>query len=552
MKDERAATARRVAAAGSGTRATSVCGSRCDGGRSSARRPSRARLGPARPRTRRPKGAEGAEAKDATGADAKGGDAKGAEAKQPDVVAPLDDGVRQKMESQFNADFSQVKMHTGDDADRKAEAIGARAFTDGSDIYFRNGEYEPGSAKGLTLLAHELTHVVQQGAAPTKGDGDVKPGAAGGKEAGGKDEKKDGEGAEAKGADDKSDAKDGAEAKAAAAPAEAAPQAKRDDVSQPDDPAELEADQAAAHVASGKRVSVGAAPSAGLHRTPGPPATGAAPMGAPAPPERVEVQIPGMTITVPVDQRDRALQIKGAHQGPLTPALQEIANIVPPEVKAEVLPAVQESREADQDVVAANQELGPEPEPPPEKKAGWRAPDRAPRPREDVRAARGGPPRYHVALPRGGTQRRGDATGRRQRRPERRRARQHQRAAAGAAATNGATRAARSARAAAGAAAAGSAAGRCPAVNLPAGRLRRRRARPRAARSWPARERRASRHARPAPGSRHRRHAIQAEGRLERAPRSFQKRHSAADRAERFPKTTGRRDPQRARRKAAG
>jgi FtsZ-binding cell division protein ZapB len=316
-----------------------------------------------------PGGAEAA--KPDGGAEPKGAEPEGASPKQPDVVRPLDDGVRQKMEAQFNADFSQVKIHTGADADRKAAAIGAVAFTEGSDIYFRDGAYDPTSAKGLTLLAHELTHVVQQGAAPTKGDADVKPGAAG--------ETKEGD-AEAKGSD-KKDAKDekdakGAEAAPAAAPTADAPQAKPEagDVSQPGDPAEREADQVAAQVASGEHVSVGAAPSAGVHRSPGPP-PGGAPGAAPSPAktERVEVQIPGMTITIPVDQLDKALRIKGAYQGPLTPALQEIANVVAPEVKPEVQSAVQESRQADQEVAAANQELGHEPAPPPEKRAGWRA-----------------------------------------------------------------------------------------------------------------------------------------------------------------------------------
>lgn len=71
----------------------------------------------------------------------------------------LPSDVRQKMESVFNADFSNVKIHTGG---YQAESIGALAFTTGNDIYFAQGQYSPHSPYGQRILGHELTHVVQQ------------------------------------------------------------------------------------------------------------------------------------------------------------------------------------------------------------------------------------------------------------------------------------------------------------------------------------------------------------------------------------------------------
>jgi hypothetical protein len=66
-------------------------------------------------------------------------------------------------------DFSNVNIHTDSSADSLNRSIGARAFTTGNDIYFRSGEYNPNSSGGQELLAHELTHVVQQtGGAPVK------------------------------------------------------------------------------------------------------------------------------------------------------------------------------------------------------------------------------------------------------------------------------------------------------------------------------------------------------------------------------------------------
>jgi len=78
---------------------------------------------------------------------------------------PLDDGTRSNMEGAFGADFSNVRVHTGAESDALNNAVQAKAFTTGSDIFFRSGEYNPNSSSGQELLAHELTHTIQQGAA---------------------------------------------------------------------------------------------------------------------------------------------------------------------------------------------------------------------------------------------------------------------------------------------------------------------------------------------------------------------------------------------------
>lgn len=77
---------------------------------------------------------------------------------------PLHDGVRSSMEQGFGADFSGVRVHTGNRADVLNRSLNAKAFTSGSDIFFGKGQYNPGSSSGQQLIAHELTHTVQQGA----------------------------------------------------------------------------------------------------------------------------------------------------------------------------------------------------------------------------------------------------------------------------------------------------------------------------------------------------------------------------------------------------
>lgn len=74
----------------------------------------------------------------------------------------MDATVQAQMESAMGADFSQVKIHTGPQADQLSQSIQAKAFTTGNDVFFRQGAYAPNSPGGQELLAHELTHVVQQ------------------------------------------------------------------------------------------------------------------------------------------------------------------------------------------------------------------------------------------------------------------------------------------------------------------------------------------------------------------------------------------------------
>jgi hypothetical protein len=78
---------------------------------------------------------------------------------------PLGDGVRRTMESAFGADLSGVRVHADSQADDLNGTLQSRAFTVGTDIFFRRGDYQPDSTAGRKLLAHELTHVVQQGGA---------------------------------------------------------------------------------------------------------------------------------------------------------------------------------------------------------------------------------------------------------------------------------------------------------------------------------------------------------------------------------------------------
>jgi hypothetical protein len=77
---------------------------------------------------------------------------------------PLEPSVRGEMEARFGHDFSRVRVHTNGRAAESARALNANAYTVGRDVVFGEGRYEPASADGTRLLAHELTHVVQQGA----------------------------------------------------------------------------------------------------------------------------------------------------------------------------------------------------------------------------------------------------------------------------------------------------------------------------------------------------------------------------------------------------
>ncbi|MCV9930371.1 DUF4157 domain-containing protein [Flavobacterium sp. LS1R49] len=74
----------------------------------------------------------------------------------------LDKRTKGEMESGFGNDFSNVKIHTDSNAVQMSQELGAQAFTSGNDVYFNEGKYNPNSKEGKHLLAHELTHTVQQ------------------------------------------------------------------------------------------------------------------------------------------------------------------------------------------------------------------------------------------------------------------------------------------------------------------------------------------------------------------------------------------------------
>lgn len=76
--------------------------------------------------------------------------------------APLPQADRSFFEPRFGSDFSAVRVHSDAGANDVASSVHARAFTVGRDIVFGAGEYRPGTSSGNSLLAHELTHVVQQ------------------------------------------------------------------------------------------------------------------------------------------------------------------------------------------------------------------------------------------------------------------------------------------------------------------------------------------------------------------------------------------------------
>jgi hypothetical protein len=76
---------------------------------------------------------------------------------------PLPSSTRANMENQFGRSFADVRVHTGQSASKLASDFSARAFTSGNDIVFGEGEFQPDSPGGQHLLAHELTHVAQQG-----------------------------------------------------------------------------------------------------------------------------------------------------------------------------------------------------------------------------------------------------------------------------------------------------------------------------------------------------------------------------------------------------
>ncbi|MDT7781765.1 MAG: hypothetical protein QOF58_184 [Pseudonocardiales bacterium] len=91
----------------------------------------------------------------------------------PNVItsggSPLSADVRSDMEGRFGADFSDVRVHTDSTAHDSAKSVNAQAYTVGSNIVFQRDKYDPGSDTGKHMLAHELTHVVQQRSGPVDG-----------------------------------------------------------------------------------------------------------------------------------------------------------------------------------------------------------------------------------------------------------------------------------------------------------------------------------------------------------------------------------------------
>ncbi|MCW2642542.1 MAG: hypothetical protein JWP76_4848 [Dactylosporangium sp.] len=77
--------------------------------------------------------------------------------------------VRADMEARFGQDFGDVRVHTGGAAHESAKSVNAQAYTVGSNIVFQRDTYDPASPAGRHMLAHELTHVVQQRSGPVDG-----------------------------------------------------------------------------------------------------------------------------------------------------------------------------------------------------------------------------------------------------------------------------------------------------------------------------------------------------------------------------------------------
>ena len=76
---------------------------------------------------------------------------------------PLSNDVRSFMEPRFGADFSAVRVHTDTESAGLSNRLSARAFTHRNHVFFSNNQYQPGTSEGKQLLAHELTHTIQQG-----------------------------------------------------------------------------------------------------------------------------------------------------------------------------------------------------------------------------------------------------------------------------------------------------------------------------------------------------------------------------------------------------
>lgn len=92
---------------------------------------------------------------------------------------PLDSAVQTQLGAAMGQDFSSVHVHTSPESHALNQQLGAKAFTTGQDIYFREGAYAPHTNSGQELIAHELTHVVQQGSGAVGSAGRMKVNAPG-------------------------------------------------------------------------------------------------------------------------------------------------------------------------------------------------------------------------------------------------------------------------------------------------------------------------------------------------------------------------------------
>jgi hypothetical protein len=96
-------------------------------------------------------------------------DVQSAIARRRGQGTPLGGELLQDYESALGVSLGNVHVHTDREADELARAVDARAFTTGTDVYFAQGQFNPGTREGRQLLGHELTHVAQQRGTPTSG-----------------------------------------------------------------------------------------------------------------------------------------------------------------------------------------------------------------------------------------------------------------------------------------------------------------------------------------------------------------------------------------------
>ena len=83
--------------------------------------------------------------------------------------SPLPTDVREEMQGRLGHDFGDVRVHNDSRAHESAQSVNAHAYTVGSNVVFQRDKYDPASTEGKTMLAHELTHVVQQRSGPVDG-----------------------------------------------------------------------------------------------------------------------------------------------------------------------------------------------------------------------------------------------------------------------------------------------------------------------------------------------------------------------------------------------